>query len=62
MALDPKDCVVTVFSTYGPKPRHEVRIIYKPTGQSATATATDAYIGRRLCLQLLEELVKNDST
>ena len=62
MALDPKDCVVTTFSTYGFKPRHTVQILYKPTGQSATVTHASAFIGRRLCLKLLEELVKNDST
>ena len=58
MALDPKDCIVTTFSTRGFKPLHTVRVTYQPTGQSATVTSSSTFKARRDALKLLEALVK----
>lgn len=59
MALDPKDCEITTFWTWGFKPSHTVRITYLPTGQSATVTSEHTFRAKRECMKLLEELVKN---
>lgn len=60
MTLDPKDCVIDTFSTYGFKPSITVRITYKPTGQSATVTSAHVFWAKRECMKLLDGLVKEN--